>query len=594
MTNDADPLQFDRWPEKYRTRNQWARTCRGIIPGQRPVAQHGEFYINEDEDGRSERVFYPDAKLYSPEQTRPMTGRRLSLQRFANLLMRCARSDSFALDTHGKYTTKTAAEGNRSSFLSHQHIKNHFNDSQKTLHLKSNGYTQWLCIDLDCHEGKDDPQIFIEKARRLLTICHGSGWHQEINDPTVTGVHFIKFFGKPQRLSRVHAYAEALLAKVGVEDVEIYPQENHTCRCPGDPNRLLILDRIVEPIVVRKKRATDVENYFRWLVSPNRQYMPADRILSYLMMNTPGLWWEVLPVAKSPSSSGSILLAVKNDHFTSFKGRTWTILIDFWSGRNCPKGSLDEILPVTIRVAQSQGYDDEQIIEGIKFLCRQLPAHAKSCSSRLDDNPTARRKLHKDIARKVQYMSQGGGQRKPEESRDILARCKWRGDIFDPSTWEERKSSYNLQDGSYRLDDDQLAKIGTDFVAAFPKKNRGLVNKRLEDIVSAMAKLAAVKAKEENGIVVGYWQKFFRDQFRLELKLTNLKKVLKVSRKLGIIQLISKLGRSNVYQPGPLFPPSSGSILLVVKKDHISRKRLLEMEQRAMEIVKGATLETTP
>ena len=78
----------------------------------------------------------------------------------------------------------------------------------------------------------------------------------------------------------------------------------------------------------------------------------------------------------------------------------------------------------------------------------------------------------------------------------------------------------------------------------------------------------------------GYWQKFFLDQFCLDLKLTNLKKVLKAARKLGIIKLISKLGRSNVYQPGSLFPISSGSILLVVKKDHLTTKKLLEMERK--------------
>ena len=53
-------------------------------------------------------------------------------------------------------------------------------------------------------------------------------------------------------------------------------------------------------------------------------------------------------------------------------------------------------------------------------------------------------------------MSDGGGQRKPLESREILSKCQWRGDVFDPSTWEKPKPSYNLQDGSYRLTAEQL------------------------------------------------------------------------------------------------------------------------------------------
>ena len=131
-----------------------------------------------------------------------------------------------------------------------------------------------------------------------------------------------------------------------------------------------------------------------------------------------------------------------------------------------------------------------------------------------------------------------------------------------------------------------MAEIGTEFVRAFPKKYRALVSKRLNDIVSAMAKLADIKSREENGIVYGYWQRFFLDQFGLDLKLTNLKAVLKTAREMGIITLISKLGRSNVYQPGTLFStPSSGSILLVVKKDHMNRKQLVAMEMRALEIV---------
>jgi hypothetical protein len=449
--------------------------------------------------------------------------------------------------------------------------------------LKANNLTQWIRFDLDCHAGIDDPHIFIERVERLLTVCHGKGWHQEVNDPHITGIHFTKFFSKPHRINKVHAYAQRLLTQVGLENVEIYPQEEHSCRCPGDPKRLLILDQIVEPVVVRKKRATDVEYYLRWLENPNRQYMPIDRILSYLMMNTPGLWDQFH--ANTPNSSGSILLVVKNDHFTNFKGKTWKIVTDFWSGRYCPSGSLDEVLPVTIRVAQSQGYDDQQIIEGIKYLCNQMPEQARKCSSRLQDFPNARRKIHRDIERKVKYMSDGGGQRNPVESQSILSKCQWRGDIFDPSTWDESKASYNLLDGSYPLTADQLTGIGTDFVGAFPKKYRMIVNKRLNDIVSAMAKLAAIKSKEENGIVYSYWQKFFHDQFCLDLKLTNLKQVLKAARTLGIIKLISKLGRSNVYQPGALFSNSSGSILLVVKKDYTTPKKLLEMEQEVSQIV---------
>ena len=51
-----------------------------------------------------------------------------------------------------------------------------------------------------------------------------------------------------------------------------------------------MLDQIVETVVVRKKRATNVVYYLQWLKITNRQYLSAERILSYLMMNVPGLW----------------------------------------------------------------------------------------------------------------------------------------------------------------------------------------------------------------------------------------------------------------------------------------------------------------
>ncbi len=43
-------VQFDSWPEEFRTKNNWASICREVIPGQNPVAQHGEFYNSESND----------------------------------------------------------------------------------------------------------------------------------------------------------------------------------------------------------------------------------------------------------------------------------------------------------------------------------------------------------------------------------------------------------------------------------------------------------------------------------------------------------------------------------------------------------------
>ncbi len=145
-----------------------------------------------------------------------MSGRKLALQRFANLFLATASRDKYALEDHGKYSHRHGIEGVRSSFLSSQHFRNHFNNPSKTLHLRATNLTQWLRIDLDCHQDKDvpdDPNLFIERAERLLSVCHGNGWHQEVNDPFITGIHFTKFFAKPHRLSKVHAYAETFVGE---------------------------------------------------------------------------------------------------------------------------------------------------------------------------------------------------------------------------------------------------------------------------------------------------------------------------------------------------------------------------------------------
>jgi len=511
-----------------------------------------------------------------------MAGRKYALQRLVNLLYWPARKNSYVVERQGKHTTFTAVA--QYPRLTQQHVKNHFNDPDKTLHLKSDEFSRWACIDLDCHPA-DDLDEFIDRADRLLNVCHADGWHYQVNAPVITGCHFIKCFREPQRLSFIHNYLNGILKDCGLanQGIELYPQREHSCRCPGDPHRLLILDDIVEPVVYRKKRAADVERYFDWLEDPARQYMAKDRILSYLTMNLPG---PSHPQQKHNSPRhGSF--GQKNKHFTSFKGKSWAIVTDFWSGKHCPIGTLDEVLPTTIRIAQSQGYTDPEIIEGLTFLRRQMPDEARECSSRLEKTSNGRTKFARDVKKKIRYMSNGGGQPDPEKSRSILSECKWRGDIFDPSTWEQPESRYNLQSGEFKVSPEQLCDIGTDFVSAFPKKFRHIVSKRVNDIISAMAKLAAIKSKEENGIVYSYWKKFFLDQFHLDLSSRYIKSVLKAAKELGVIKVTSKLGRSNMYQPGRLLPYPYGSILLVVQNEQTTGKTLRELERKAERIVAG-------
>ena len=92
----------------------------------------------------------------------------------------------------------------------------------------------------------------------------------------------------------------------------------------------------------------------------------------------------------------------------------------------------------------------------------------------------------------------------------------------------------------------------------------------------AMAKLAQIKLQEENGISAGYWQKFFRDQFHLELCVRNVWDVLKAAIELGIIEKYCgwHRGRATIYTVGKRMTkyldvpsPISGSITLVCKRE---------------------------
>ena len=86
--------------------------------------------------------------------------------------------------------------------------------------------TSWS-VDLDCHE-KDDVDLFLRRAERLLQRFHGDGWHYQLRDGTITGIHFIKVFDWPWRLDRAREWVADQLREMdepGLDlmKLEIYP-----------------------------------------------------------------------------------------------------------------------------------------------------------------------------------------------------------------------------------------------------------------------------------------------------------------------------------------------------------------------------------
>ncbi len=479
-----------------------------------------------------------------------------------------------------------------------------YNDNpHKTLHLKATDRSRWGCIDLDCHE-KDDLQGFLDRFDALLKLCHGNGWHYQLNKPKITGCQFILVFDVPQKLIYVHHFLSSILEKADLPGIEIYPRKNHSCRLPGDPNRLLVLDRIVEPVVYRKKQAADTQQYANWLDDDNRRYIDKQTFRAHLVRHLEGPAVPLLdtaprkalkedpytswldeedlrpqePQAASIKSvaepvikgvpSGSIPFVGKTGHLVnktaantgntrvSCKGNTKAIIEDFWRGNGTVQ--FQEWLTLICRIAYSHGYEGDEIEAGIKRLIKTMPDEAREQSSKLLPGDTAKKNRYRLIRRTVNLTANGGGQGEPGNSKAILAACRWGNwDVLDPDTWTKKESRYALldYDEQFTITVAMLNTIGAELVQAFPQKFRSVASRRLKDLIGFMVKLSATKEKEENRVSQSYWVMAFESHFHIRLSNEYINRVLKVARETGIIRQLKRFRGTWVYTPGRLFSP---------------------------------------
>ena len=522
---------------------------------------------------------------YSLDQTRPFTSRRAAQQRYLDIFFTHARKDEYGLWADDHWSTVTAEETGRPwdrTALTADMALRHANHGN-TLALKSDGKTHFVVIDLDCHE-KVDVDLFLRRAERLLQRFHGDGWHYQLRDGTITGLHFIKVFDWPRRLDEAREWAADQLRQMdepGLDlmKLEIYPTfGGNGIRLALAKGYLLILDNIVDPVVYRKQQVGDVERYVNWLEEDNRQYFPKDRLMSYLRMNVRD--------GRSPLLNGSIILVCKKEQtrkpeghgLGAMKGSFWSKLTDYWSGRWNPPGALDEAITMTARVGYKLGYTEDEIVSIIKSYCRSLPEGA---SSRLT-NP---RELNRCITKQVRGVEANKRQKDYKKSDcilgEVVAAWKAKGiDLLNKATWNckklDCKAGYDFRDLGLKLSPEDLH-AGTVYLAtAFPEKCKVVAKQNIEQIMLAMAKLAQIKHQEENGISAVYWQKFFKDQFHLELCVRNIWDVLKAAIELEVIERHCgwHRGRSTMYTVGKRMAkyfavprPIDGSIILVCNKD---------------------------
>jgi hypothetical protein len=520
--------------------------------------------------------------VYLYDQTQPFTDRRAAQQRYLEIFFSHARKDEYALwlDSKDRWSTITAQDADRSwdrQLLTADKVLRHANH-RDTYALQSDGKTSFVVVDLDCHQ-KDDVDLFLRRAERLLERFHGDGWHYQLRDGTISGLHFIKVFDWPWRLDRARQWVQDQLQELdepglGLTRLETYPtMGGNGIRLPLAKNYLMILDEIVEPIAYRKQHVGDVQRYVDWLDDPNRKYFPRNRLLSFLRMNAP----DRRPLSKA----GSITLVCKKEQDDYQKpeghglgpmaGCFWSKLTDYWSGRWNPPGALDEAIAMTARVGYKMGYGEQELIAIIKNYCRSLPSEA---SSRLKNT----KELNRCIIKQVRGVRDNKKQRNPEASDRILNEMviKWKGkgiDLLNKTTWNyERSDDYSFQTFDHKLSSEDIQSGIAYLATSFPKHLRVVARQNIERIMLAMAKLAIIKEREENGISAEYWQAFFRDQFHLDLCIRNVWNVLKAAIDLGVIEKRCRYhrGRSTMYTAGSrmaAYFSIDGSILLVCKKE---------------------------
>ena len=581
--------------DEWRTAKEWKQVSRMVKPGEKPT---GRVIYTEVVSGLGlvaandpDRVLYEDDEhaeviakawpLFHISQTRPakITARTLAMQKYLQIFFRHARKDQYAtrqLDPEtGRegWITVTAYGGCAKAWqrdeLLESHIIQHVNHAvsrrrirleatqRHTIAVKSSDLTRFVALDVDHHD-KDDTAMFLRRVELLLDHFHGGGWHYQVRDGAITGIHFIKVFDKAIPLEDAHRPVQAVLDQLdkqhpdlGLPKVEVYPRKDgNGIRLPLAKGYLMILDRIVEPVTHRGQKAGDVETYIAWLQDPNRQYLPKDRLLSYLRMNVVE---KAAPATAKPEAG----LAVPSD-LGKLKGCCWQTITGYWKGERNPPNCFDAVIAVTARIASFYGHPQEHTTVTLCRFARELPAHAHSCSARLIKQDW--KEIDRCIVKQVTKVYHGNAaQADAEQSGTKLhaAVAAWskRGlDILDKTTWD--KAAIPMQ--TIILNDEDQHAINSWLAPALgPAKYQGLAC----DVASFMARYAdykmrcQVKDVRYRAMSYDYWKTVLEAQFGIKLgKRSKIANLIRTAQELGIIKVwcghSKATRRATIYEVG--------------------------------------------
>lgn len=600
----STPRYFLRWTDAtangYGTTNNWKLEDRAVQKGQKPTAYYVDIEPLDDCMGfrgvTKDRVLVQNGKKYVIQKKIPLyhhsQTRAARIRARTKAAIRFAKLFGFDPNKHiqevrpGEWTTFEAIQG-----AVEHHRKNLFDQGKIGQHLNCKkvyggfvrGRTRAVYLDLDFHGG-GSKAVFLMVVRTILgelpglmEQLGGYGLHHQVANMDARGIHSGFILGRPQDAHEtektVKEWLKELDAKhpellkdtvdqqaLGYIDpnrphthtfglIEVFPNDHHGFRLPLCWDRTMLLDR---PLPLLENCKQDVVAFMQYIECPTNP-MKTDDVIDYLQARMGQVETTTpcpRPLKRAAGSGG--LTATKaslapGTHKFVWKYQYRKIIVQFWLGLNCPKGSLDEVIAVHSRIAPYFRTEDEAKAI-LKQFVREMPEEGWECSSRLAKRDFKR--IDKNIDWAVTRAFDGNdNQRDAAESKrkldEVARRFRQIGfDPFDKATWHRSYSRF-------KAEVDWLA----DDLIDFHQKLRPLLGnaKHVDslDLVNKATGLVLTKEKEENGIALPYWRAFFEDQFGIPCGDRTKR------RHQQLVQALIQLGIIAIHQH-PMFHGISG------------------------------------
>ena len=595
------PITFFSWddvPEDYATASQWPRHGRKVREKQTPAARvvtpatfkKGERFVSEarilEDDGDTITVIADEIPLYHESQTRPYTARDRTLDYFGyeDIFYTYCRKDRFIYwqDTAPDDPPQNWKPGWRNHQSGHAldpnrrltpaDVRAHLNHT-RLYGVVAGTWTRFVMIDLDLHGG--DRDVFLDQLRVLLGRfwAHG-GWHLEAKTDGIGGVHLIRAFPVCRRtadqvsklkvrlieLDAQHPELRQRATEAGMPslaDLEVYPQESgNGVRLPLGRGRTVLLDQPLGTVTHRGKLLPNLHTYLRWMHDPSRAYMAADDVIEYVQTRLATVVQKPKPEAVHPvKGDNSPIDSVKV--FGPLRGRFRQVLVEFYTGKLAPQGSLNAGTVLGARALWLEQVNEDTATEILGQYLRDLPD--VGVSGRLERGEFD--EIDRVIRNTVRSVYRNnGGQTDPDFSSALLARTAeaWRRAGFrfsDKSTWATANFVTEAPQ-PVALTDELRHRIAGPMADALKVSDLALAVEVTEYVVGVVA----ARQQSGSGLSISYFKKVIQQEFGIPCGANGkVNKVVKVMRDLGLITKVAchqfstqkGIGLAARYEVGP-------------------------------------------